>query len=87
MATKFKLTKSIRNVADNADVSELDIKSEDDFTASDFYDVEVPTDGKIKMGIFAPGIANIAGITESQVASLCIKDYTALSEIVGKHIL
>ena len=87
MSKKFKLTRHIRNAADNADISELEIKDEDDFTASDFYDVEIPTDGKVTMGMFAPGIANITGITESQVASLCLKDYAILSEIVGKHIL
>ena len=84
---KFKLAKPIRNAADNADISELDIKEEDDFTASDFYDVEIPTDGKVTMGMFAPGSANRTGLTESQVASLNLKDYAKLSEIVGKHIL
>ena len=87
MSKKMKLIKSIPNALEDGEINEIEIRDEDTYTASDFYDIEIPTDGKLKMGMYAPGIANITGLTESQVASLHFKDYAQLAETVGKYIL
>ena len=88
---KFKLTRPIRNAADTDDITEISIKSSDEVSASDFFGIKIPTqqtDGasSTNLGAMAGAIENIAGLTSSQVASLDIKDYIALSAIVGKYI-
>ena len=83
---KFKLTRPIRNVADTDDITELTIKSSDEVSASDFYSMSVGDGEEINLGSMSGAIESIAGLTSSQVASLHIKDYIALSAIVGKYM-
>ena len=86
MAKKFKLKRLIRNAADTEDITEVTVKDEKDVSASDFYDMEVSTDGKMKMGSMSVVIANLTGLTESQVAELHIKDYMILTEEVSSFL-
>ena len=86
MSTKFKLKRHIRNAADTDDVTEVKVKDEKDISASDFYDVSFNPDGSSNLGAMAETIANLTGLTSSQVASLHVKDYIKLSAEVGKYI-
>lgn len=80
---EFELCKPIPNALGDGEITKITLKDEKDISASDFYDVSFGADGSAKLGSMAPAIANLAGITESQVASLNIKDYIKLSTEVS----
>lgn len=84
---KFKLSRPIKDAIGESEVTEINIKSEDDISACDFYDVSFAADGNIKLGTMSGAIANITGLTDEQVGSMSPKDYIELSGIVGKYIL
>lgn len=86
MGKKFDLKRPIRNAADTEDVTEVTVKDEKDISACDFYDVSFSADGSSNLGSMASTIANLTGLTESQVASLHVKDYIVLSGEVGLYI-
>ena len=73
--SKIKLTRPIRNAADTDDINEITIKDENDVSASDFYNLEISTDGKMNLGSMAGVVADLTGLTDEQVASLKPKDY------------
>jgi len=83
---KFKLKRPIEDASGKGELTEIEIKDEKDISASDFYDVSFNADGSSKLGAMADTIANLCGLTDSQVASLHVKDYVAISAEVGKYI-
>ena len=48
--------------------------------------MEISTDGKANMGSMSGVVANLCGLTESQVAELHIKDYIALTAEVSSFL-
>jgi len=85
----FKLKRSIFDTQEN-EIKVLKIKDEDEVSAVDFFDMTVDVDelGNVKnsMGSMVEPIANICGITTSQVKSLHPSDYIKLSAVVGKYL-
>lgn len=86
MGKIFKLQRPIRNAADTEDIDKITMKDEKDISACDFYGVSFGQDGKTQLGLMAETIANLCGITESQVASLHIKDYLKISGEVSNFL-
>lgn len=86
MSEKIKLKRPIQNAAGTGEITEVTVKDEREMTASDFYEVSFSPDGSSNLGAMAETIANLTGLTRSQVASLHISDYIKLSTVVGKHI-
>ena len=86
MGKKFTLKREIENAAGTDKVTEVTIKDEKDISACDFYDVSFKADGTSNIGSMATTIANLTGLTTSQVASLHVKDYIVLSAEVGNFI-
>ena len=86
MGEAIKLKRPIRDAADKEDLLEVTLKDENDVSASDFYNMEVSTDGKMNMGSLSGVVANLTGLTESQVAELHIKDYMILTEKVSSFL-
>lgn len=76
--SKIKLSRPIRNAADTENIEEITIKDEKDVSASDFYNLEISTDGKMNLGTMAGVVADLTGLTDEQVASLKPKDYMAI---------
>ena len=76
--SKIKLSRPIRNAADTSDIDEITIKDENEVSASDFYSLEISTDGKMNLGTMAGVVADLTGLTDEQVASLKPKDYMAI---------
>ncbi len=83
---KFKLKRPIKDAMGKNDISEVSIKSEDELTAYDFYNVSFGSNGDVKIGAMAEAIANVCSLTSEQVALMHPRDYLGLSEIVGKYI-
>ena len=76
----------IKDAAGEKEISEITIKDENEISACDFYNISFDGDGKSSLGSYADAIANLAGLTDLQVASMHPKDYVALSAEVGKYI-
>jgi hypothetical protein len=86
MGNRFKLQRPIRNAADTEDINEVTMKDEDSVSASDFYNIEIPTGDEIRFGQMASLIGDLCGLTDSQVASLHIKDYLKLNEVAASFL-
>lgn len=86
---KIKLIRPIKDAAGVNDITEITIKDEDKISASDFYDVEMPTNenASIPLKAFEPVICNLCGLTSAQVAQMHVKDYMGLTGEVGKYFL
>ena len=84
---KIKLIRAVKTADGSSEIKEVSMKEDDDMSASDFYDVVMSADGRIAIGDMESAVCNLCGLTSSQVASMHIKDYLALSGEVGKHIL
>ena len=80
---KFKLKRPIPNAKGDGELTEVAFKDEKDVSASDFYEVSFSADGSSQLGAMAATIANLAGLTDEQVALLHPKDYIAMSAEVS----
>ena len=83
---QIKLIREIDNAAGTDKISEVNLKEEAEMNAADFYDITMSADGKMELGNFAAAIANLTGLTSSQVASMHPKDFMMLCGEVGKYI-
>lgn len=72
---KIKLKRPISNITGDGEINEVTIKDEKDVSASDFYDMEMSADGKTNLGSMSGVVANLLGLTESQVAEMKPSDY------------
>ena len=54
--------------------------------ASDFYGIKVTPDGVAELGDTAPTVANLLGLTETQVGSMHPKDFLHFHIIVGNFL-
>lgn len=84
---KIKLIRPILHVDGKTELKEVTVKSEDEMSASDFYDVQFSADGTVKLGDMSSAVANLCGLTSAQVRSMHPTDYFSLSGEVGKYIL
>lgn len=83
---EIKLRRSINSAREDATIDTIKIKDNEDFSAADFYEMKVSSDGTMKLGDMAGTAATIAGLTERQVADLHPKDFMELVSIAGKFL-
>ncbi len=80
---EFKLKRPIPNAKGDGELTKVTFKDEKDVSASDFYEVSFSADGSSQLGSVAGTIANLAGLTDEQVALLHPRDYIAMSAEVS----
>jgi len=84
---EIQLTRPIKNLTGDGELTSIKMKDESEMDAYDFYDVCFGSDGKVSIGAMSPAIANLCNLTSEQVASLHIKDFMKLSADLGKYIM
>lgn len=82
----YKLKRPIMDIKGENEIHEVRIKKEEEISAFDFLEMEVSTDGKMRLKDFLSAIASTTELTENQVKSMHPADYTALMGIVGNFL-
>lgn len=79
---KYTLKRPIKDVSGEKEITEVQMKEEEDFNASDFFEVVALPSGEN----LADLVANMCALTSLQVASMSPKDYIHLAGEAGKYV-